>query len=357
MSKQRLLIISMHQFGYLTDSYKWCEYLREEYNIRYICYDVDQPKMQMSGVDVRYFKVSRFSNRYLRGFLFLLQCILNILFFNGKVLLVYFEKCELIKKILWFKKINLDIRTLSVNKDAEIRRKFDNKLRLACRKFDNVSIISEGLKNKLGNVERNVDVLPLGADVISLQEKNYISKIKLLYVGTLTARDIDKTLFGLRKFLDINKNISISYDIVGDGNANELDELKVLSSKLNLTEYVTFHGRLPYNKLTPFFDDCNVGIAFVPKTDYFMFQPPTKTFEYILSGLFTIATSTFSNAEIISDMNGLLIEDNANDFCEALGFVLENKGRFNETKIRNSLNNSLWSNIVNLYVKPILLKI
>ena len=33
------MIINKEQFGYLTDAYYWCKYLRDEYEISFICFD------------------------------------------------------------------------------------------------------------------------------------------------------------------------------------------------------------------------------------------------------------------------------------------------------------------------------
>ena len=81
-----------------------------------------------------------------------------------------------------------------------------------------------------------------------------------------------------------------------------------LQSTTNKLENVcTTHGRIDYYKLKPFFDKCNVGVSYIPIRDYYQYQPPTKTFEYGLSGLVTIATETKSNQEVINNCNGILI--------------------------------------------------
>ena len=49
-----------------------------------------------------------------RQICFLITCILYCLFYKGKIFTVYFPKCHWLKKILPFKKMHIDIRTLSV---------------------------------------------------------------------------------------------------------------------------------------------------------------------------------------------------------------------------------------------------
>lgn len=83
----------------------------------------------------------------------------------------------------------------------------------------------------------------------------------------------------------------------------------------------------------------------MPITEYYQGQPPTKTYEYIKSGLFTIATATSANCKIITSENGFIIKDNASSFADGLDFVFKNRCKINSTKIRESLSNVNWSGI------------
>ena len=68
-----------------------------------------------------------------------------------------------------------------------------------------------------------------------------------------------------------------------------------------LSDIVSCIGRVPHHDLKKYFDEANVGVSFVPLLAHYQYQPPTKTFEYLMSGLYCIATSTIANKEIISD--------------------------------------------------------
>ena len=250
----------------------------------------------------------------------------------------------------------VDIRTLSVSTNAEQRKKYDTLLSKACRHFDMITAISEGVKEKLDLPNKHIEILPLGSDVISKKQKDF-SSLKLLYVGTFAGRDLHKTIEGFTQFCKEYPDINISYDIIGSGFNNELEEYKTLAATLNVTDKITFHGRLPYNQLKPFFDKCNIGVSFVPMTDYYDAQPPTKTFEYILSGLYTIATATSSNKELITTENGLLIHDSATDFANALSRIWKIHTKLNEQQIRQSLEKYSWKSIVNDILKPILIQL
>lgn len=248
----------------------------------------------------------------------------------------------------------LDIRTLSISKDSNVRTAQNRQIKRACSKFDIVTIISEGTKRQLGLSSDNVYILPLGADCISETTKTY-DNLHLLYVGTFAGRDIDKTIIGIDIFKRQHADIPITYDIIGSGFNNEEEQYRQLVKELHLENTIIIHGRIAHTALKPFFDKCNIGVSFIPITEYYEDQPPTKTFEYIFSGLYTIATATNANKEIISGANGILISDSSDSFADALYNTYLIKNTLNDKDIRESLKNFSWQSIVNNILKPILI--
>lgn len=345
----KLLIIDRIQFGFLTDTLKYCEHLAGKYKISYICFDRKSSKTVVEGVNVIY--VPYTSVKILNGFLFLFYSILFSIILGGKIFVVYFPNCAYIKRILFWKKINVDIRTLSVEKDAEVRKQFDEKLKREIQYFDSYSYISHGVNDKLNISNKASFYLPLGSDIISVENKVF-SKMNLLYVGTLHNRNIIDTVIGVHGFLKENPNVELHYDIIGDGEG--LDQIKNYISENKLDGVVVAHGRKSYAELKPYFDKCNIGVSYVPIVDWFDVQPPTKTYEYILSGLFTIATATSSNKECITNDNGILINDNPLSFAKALSIIQKDKQKYNSRIIRESLIDFRWSNIIKKYFLPII---
>lgn len=352
MSKPKLLIIDKAQYGYLIDSYKWCEYLKDNFDITYLCYEYGLKKLSTDGIKIHY--IPSGNNKIWRFIRWNIASLWHVARNNGLTIAIYQKGCTILKRVFPFKKIIMDVRTLSVHQSAQDRTNRDSNLRRSAKLFDAVTIISQGVSDKIGNIgEVKKHILPLGADVISNRPKKFDS-IRMLYVGTFTNRNLEKTLYGLKMWLDNNPTSKISYDIIGDGNTTELKDLQLLSDRLNLNEFVHFHGRLPYNELTPFFDDCNVGVSFVPMTDYYEYQPPTKAYEYSLSGLYVIGTKTFAQRQIISKDNGILINDTAEDFCNAISYISQHLPSLNEQKIREALSAFTWKNIVNNNLLPFL---
>lgn len=349
---QKILIISKGQFGYHTDIYKWCEYLRDEYEVEVITFD-GRTKVIMEGVKVHY--VSNIGYRTFRGIKYILTCLWHILFFKGIIFVCYFKECRILKWCFPKKKMFLDIRTLNVNANEEIRKREDSLIMKATKLYDFVTIISEGTREKIFIPQEKSAILPLGADVVSESKKNFDS-IRMMYVGTLFNRDIHKTIKGLSLALQNNNSLNIHYDIIGDSPGNELIELKQLVRECNLERYVTLHGYIQHSRLKDFFDECNVGVSFVPLTEYYEHQPVTKSFEYILSGLYTIATNTYCNMEIITPENGFLINDTPESFADSIEYIVQNTSSFDSDIIRNTLLEYKWGNLVNKYLKPVLRK-
>lgn len=348
---KNLLIIDKHQFGDLTDSYKWCEHLRDKYDITIVTLSTGRLKqVKMDGIKM----VCAVSpHRTVRGILFTMYALLNLAIAKGKCLIVYYQGCMIFKKLLPWKKMILDIRTLAVDKDERVRSSYDGKIKEACRGFDYVTIISQGLFDKLKLSPHKASVLPLGADSLSCVAKDY-TDIHLLYVGTLVGRDVYKTVEAVGIFVRTHPEVALTYDIIGDGRRDEEEYIHQLIENYCLKGIVTMYGRIPYAQLTPYFDKCNVGVSFIPCTPYYDNQPPTKTFEYVLSGLYCIATATISNKQLITKENGLLIDSTVEDFVNALEYIAANHVSFREQEIRNSLKDYTWNKIVDKHLVPVL---
>lgn len=352
MSQKKILIIDKHRFGELTDSYKWCMYLKAEYLVTIVCF-ASSITQNCDGLKLK--ACPMLKNRIIRGIVFLLTAIWHILWHRGAIIVIYFEKCHILKRLFSSRKMLLDIRTLSIAKNPLTREIQDEKIRHTCILYDYVTAISSGVANKINLPQKKINILPLGADIISKQPKQY-SLLKLLYVGTFNGRNIEDTINGIAIFCKKHPEIHLTYDIIGDGHNNELEIFKKLINQYNLENIIKLHGRLSPVRLKPFFDSCNVGISYIPITDYYNFQPPTKTFEYALSGLYTIATATEANKEIINDNNGMLINDSAEAFANAIEAILS-KNNFDEIAIRNSLIKYNWKEIVSTILSPIISKL
>jgi len=352
---KNILIVNKVQFGYHTDIYKWCEYLRDKYVVSEITLDMGKPKCELENVNIYY--VPSTGSRLFRGIRYVLTVISHLLFFKGIIIVCYFPGCDIFKKLLPWKKMILDIRTLDVSKDDNIRKAEDSKILKASKYFDFVTVISSGLRDKMKMDHDKSAILPLGADVIKTSDKSFVDELNLLYVGTLTNRNIHDTIVGFAKaYKALSTKINLHYDIVGDGFEGELQESKKLVQAIGMEGIITLHGFIQHEELHCFFEKCNIGVSYVPITDYYEYQPVTKTFEYSLAGLYTIGTSTGANKEVINNANGILVNDNCDSFAEGIISIYERKSEIDSKRIRNTLIDYTWKNIVRQTMSDIIEK-
>ena len=153
----------------------------------------------------------------------------------------------------------------------------------------------------------------------------------------------------------IGNEVDLEYTIIGDSNSgNEKLLIKRIIQKWDLSNFVRLEGYIPRTKLNKFFQSNNVGVSYIPVIDYYNDQPPTKTFEYLSSGMSVIATNNKINMEIINKDNGVLIDSNASSFCKGIIDINKNLGRYNFRKIYDSSSNYQWKNIIRNTLQPLI---
>jgi glycosyltransferase involved in cell wall biosynthesis len=333
-AKPKILIITPYSFGYSSLPYNWCRYLTEHYDMTCLCLEdiLKREPLTVKGVKVTY--VHAGSGRLSRYASFLLESFRTVRKGFDLCIVSYFPGCALIKLLNPpRRKFILNIQSGAIG-TPKIKRIFDNRLlRLEASFFRNKFVLSESLRRKL-YLSSTAHVIPIGASTISDKARNF-NRLDLLYVGTLQNRNIDKTIKGFAQFhVQYKDKIGISYTVIGNGYRNEEDELKKLVREKGLDGVVTIAGYVARNKLEPFFDEANVGVSFIPMTDYYDVQPPTKTFEYLLSGMPVLATNTSENRCLIDNTNGVLIEDTPDGFYQGLKELYARRHSFNSEKIR-----------------------
>ena len=352
---KKLVLVSRKQYGYNTDTTKFCEYLSNEYKITFICYDMDLPKVENKNIDVEYI------GKYKPGFVSKLRLALKsrkrIRQLQPDYIIVrYFAGCSILYALLKHRRIIVDIRTGFIS-EKKVKRYLRNKLlSFESNLYGNITVVSEGLINTLKLKNRKTTVLPLGADVlISKNRTDFNNVMHLLYVGTLDYRDIDETISGFGLFYEkYGQAVDCKYTIIGFGFQEEEEKIRNQIDKLNLNGIVSFLGRKKYEELPYYLETHNVGISYIPITEYFMHQPPTKTYEYICNGLICLATDTYENRKIINSGNGVLINEGADEVFKGLEEIYKNINNYDSDFIMDSSRKYSWENIVENILKPYL---
>lgn len=344
---KKMLIIAPYQFGELSDCYYWAKYATlAGWSVTYIGYKYKQRHIkERSLVGVKVKSVTHYSNRRLLGLIFYLKCILEILFHGHKnVIICRMPMCDMLPKIFRRKNIILDVRTLSVSKDEDIRKKQDSALCEIKKSFDKCTAISDGVGQKIGTPYA---LLPLGAESISRVTKSF-EKINLFYIGTFDNRCLSTFIEGLANFQK-ETGVECSFDIVGGG--TEKEELKLKESIIySGVKGVTLHGFLTHEEAAFLFDKCNIGVCYVPVLDYYQHQPPTKLYEYLLSGMACIATNTISNVGVVTDENGVIVHDNIDSVCQGLIKLNKRMIQYHSDDIIRNAKKYHWEHVVNHYL-------
>lgn len=343
MNKQNILILDINPYGVLTDSVKWSTYLAEQREVTVVCF-TQKDGTKASSKDVKLVQVPNLKNRKLKAILFYVVCLYRVLFFRGVILIVYFPLCEILKRLIPWKKYILDVRTLSVSDDELVRKAHNERIVVACRAYGNVTAISKGVAEQLGLP--GIKILPLGSDTISSCQKKYDDGIRLIYVGLFTNRHIEDTIKGVIQYHENHPDVPVSYNVIGYGVNGEQDLFRSIIAKAEASSYIHLVGKVSHSELPSYFDNANVGFSYVPITPYYDHQPPTKTFEYCMSGIYCIGTATICNKELISADNGMLIMDNAESVKEALEHFWKIRNKIDFLSIKNSLASYTWRNIV-----------
>lgn len=235
-------------------------------------------------------------------------------------------------------KLVLRLYTASVSRTKAARVFWNLWQRITCRFYSNIFVATENDIDAFKLPRKSkVFVIHAPLEPISRQEKVF-AECKMLYIGTLHNRRIEDTIVGLKEYINRNPDHRIvSYDIIGKGKPEDNQRVIDAISECKLSHIVHYHGFLLDDQVTSFFDKCNLGVAYVPITEYYDKVLVTKLYEYFLSGIPAVATDTFENRKIVHSDNGVLIEDSPSGFAKGLEMIMGNFGSFSSKQIRDKV--------------------
>lgn len=137
------------------------------------------------------------------------------------------------------------------------------------------------------------------------------------YVGTL-----DKTrnleIF-VQAFIDnLDRHPSLHLYIIGWGNWKQ--NIRTISK--NHSDYIHFVGKVPHEQIPAYIASSDVMVSYVPKQDYFEYQPPTKLIEYLGCNKPVIATNTIAQEEILIGYEDLVHSDDRQSTSEKIDYIV-----------------------------------
>jgi glycosyltransferase involved in cell wall biosynthesis len=342
-SLERVLIISPDQFGYNDYFSYYSKYLSKNFLVDFWCLDKGNDKIEYPGNNIEYFK--RASGKLqLTRFAFIIG--LRLRDSNYKYILFRGFKLAFLSKILSGKKAIFDIRTVGVSGNFVNRLVYDILIRFNSLFFESIFTISSTITTHLKISPNKVSVIPLGAEINIERGSEGLKDLRFLYVGILDGRRIQDTIEGLVLFCSKYSAISITYTIVGKGSKTVIQEIDYAISKSPENLKVVRKGFIPSNDILEYYEGHNIGVSYVPMTRWYLLQPSTKTFEYLLAGMVVIATALPLNVEIINDKNGIVIYDNPESFCDGVENIYKRMKSYNLKEIGAFSKSYSWEKII-----------
>jgi len=273
-------------------------------------------------------------------FLFTFKAANKIRKMKADLIIIHSNIMNLLYPILCNKekyKLVMSTFTKDVN-PSKVRRLFwDFYDRIGFSVYKRFLIDTELKVEEFGLQKKKTYIVRWGMSQISIMPKKF-DRIRMLYLGTLSGRDIHKTIYGLKEYLDTNPEIEVErYDIIGTGHKEYIDLIKKAIKETELSNIVYLRGYLNDQEIIPYFDKANVGIAYAPITPYYTTNICTKVLEYLLSGIPTIAADTNENKKIINDQNGVLIEDNEHSFTQGLHLMAQRFSSYSSEEIMKTV--------------------
>ena len=169
--------------------------------------------------------------------------------------------------------------------------------------------------------------MPLGVEMKRKIIKNNRLKTKnVLFIGNIQEHQgLDLFIDSMQKLIKLFPDIKL--EVIGTG--MHQNNIKKKVSKLNLVDYVTFHGFIEcQDKTDEIFSKCVCGIAlYIPELSGFTkLSDPGKIKDYLSAGLPVITTKVFNfSKEIKKCEAGEVIDYKEDQLIEAISKIIKNQ--------------------------------
>lgn len=203
-------------------------------------------------------------------------------------------------------------------KDSEYYQMMVNLEAQAAKNADAVFTLTNALKNELvsrGVAAEKIHLLPNGVDSSRFVPKprnhelasklGLEDKIIIGFLGSVVQYEGVEYIIQAASILRQQGISNFAVLIVGDGAV--IDNVKKITSELNMTDYVTFTGRVPHDEIEDYYsivDICPLPRKGLPVCEM---VSPLKPFEAMAMGKVVVSSDVAALAEIIDDgVTGLL---------------------------------------------------
>lgn len=179
--------------------------------------------------------------------------------------------------------------------------------------------------NRLKNLNKCVFTISsahLKSHISNIKEKCKTKDINLLTVGRLNRLKNQKLILNALKILN-SQSTSLTWNLTIIGTGPNYDYLNRLTSKLDITKYVKFRGKVPYgNQLFKFFDESDIFIL-----SSLSEGTPKVLLESLARGLPVVASDVSGIPDTIKDRErGLLFKsDDLSDLVRCISLMYKDK--------------------------------
>lgn len=200
------------------------------------------------------------------------------------------------------------------------------------------------MKKKFNLENTPLSILNISASACAKQEDKALvkkkykclseNKKKIIYQGFMSMeRELDL-------YLDFMEFLPSDYLLIYVGGGPDLNYIKELVKRRNLTNKVTCIGQVPMSDIVPIVSCCDLGLVTYPFTDYNnRYCSPNKIFEYSLALIPFISSKQTSIQTIMKDVNYVCYidlynpqkaADSIEHFVKTYKYSIEEFDRFNK---------------------------
>lgn len=244
---------------------------------------------------------------------------------------------------LFKKKLLIDVRDLWADVAVSLSYiKEDSLILKLVRKFENYCleksdliitnsrIVYENLKLNLNiSNDKKLKYFPFSVNLESFKSISGITrKREIVYIGNLgTAQNIRALIEAFPTVLQKVPDLKINF--YGGGDCEQ--ELKELVRDLNIEKNVEFNNPVPRDEIPTILSRSMLGIVALSNNKSVRYALPTKSFEYLASGLPILAYGSSDEVERVlrESQGGIYVKgDDRKEIAEAIVKIVNDKGAF-----------------------------
>jgi len=178
--------------------------------------------------------------------------------------------------------------------------------------------------------------------------------LRLVYVGTVSKpRGRDLMLEAIR--LANREKMVAQLTLVG-ANDEEIAYCRRYAIRLGISDAVRICGRVSGAEIPSIMKDADAGLCLWEDQPWWRFNPPTKLFEYLVSGLPVLASDIRTHTQYISHgRNGLIFRYDSFSLGKAIRHLAKRRRELLDmkTRARVSGNQYLWEKIEPIFLQAI----